>query len=59
LVLLIIFGREGSWVFPLTPHAAFLSSLGGDCAAVSSLHTTQLWSGLAQDAGFDVALSTD
>ena len=59
LVLLIIFGRGGSWIFPLTPHAAFLSGLGVDHAAVSPLHTTQLWSGLAHDAGFGVALSTD
>lgn len=47
LVLHIIFGREGSRIFPLAPCIAFPSCLGGDYVAVSPLHTTQLWSGLA------------
>lgn len=59
LILLIILGRKGSWIFPLAPHAAFLSSLGGDHVSVSPLHTIWLWSVLAHDVGFGVALSTD
>lgn len=60
MVFLIIFGRNEIWIFPLTtPHPAFLSGLGGDHAAISPLHNTWLWSGLAHNSGFGVALSTD
>lgn len=35
LVSLIIFGREGSWIFPLAPCIAFPSSLAAHYVAVS------------------------